>query len=601
MSFYLAHPATQNMSLTVSASVSDRGLSLLRAKPCDVQISVLPIYNQPGYASYVKNLPAFMEATLENRSILISNRGYPVKTVPSLLPWKLPGLIYDFTKTPSDTKVEELKTHSTVVRGRGKAMSFVMTAPTLDSIKTLVNKEKPEVKTAHVIGTVNLDAMKVVFILQKVLSAFLLTHYYPAFRHLNDVAPWNADVTGVVSKKRKVSGTAFVACVSDLGAHVEDLDSIDESMSLTNNDATNIQLSVAKPTQSNDKRWGNVNDLPNTSGMYVPFVRDLAIGDTITVPNLLSMVFIRSLASSIPGMFATLDTIRSAWGVISTTDLGHEITHLCKCIDIALQAQACVFPIYTGDIYEGCAICGAGYSINLRNEVYEPIPYVELQKVVQDGSAHAKSVRGIIAVVDSQDSNLIPECKTMRQLANVLQSVELDAIERKKVVDFAHHLCYSNKYWSTAATNVSHALDLLSDPESEIPDDVPMHPKYMFSDNRVEQVMSAFGHQAPTFMIPNGKRCELADKEPPKNFHVRTLATDMAIADMKYVMENGYITNNLQNLSSKHRDAPLKGTDKTDMWAKLGRLFSMQQGKGFVIDRKPSAIPDGEGISEGLW
>jgi hypothetical protein len=80
-------------------------------------------------------------------------------------------------------------------------------------------------------------------------------------------------------------------------------------------------------------------------------------------------------------------------------------------------------------------------------------------------------------------------------------------------------------------------------------------------------------------MITNAAKCALSSKEPPRNFHVRTTTVETAVSDMKYVMENRYITNNNQRLSSKHRDIPIKGNDKARIWADLQAIVSSETGK----------------------
>jgi hypothetical protein len=205
-------------------------------------------------------------------------------------------------------------------------------------------------------------------------------------------------------------------------------------------------------------------------------------------------------------------------------------------------------------------------------------------------------------VNDEDVADDITKCSTIRELSGVVKAIELDVIGQKKIVDAAHLLSYPTKYWSTSPVNIRSMFHYLLNPLDGIPTTVPMHPSFLFETEPTALIMCAFGHQAPTFMIPNGKRCELSVKDPPKNFNVRTIDTRKAIQDMLYVLQVGYITNNIDTLSSKHRDTPLRGPDKIEIWKLLKECYG---------DVKPAAVEGGEkivvendagkDINAGLW
>jgi hypothetical protein len=189
----------------------------------------------------------------------------------------------------------------------------------------------------------------------------------------------------------------------------------------------------------------------------------------------------------------------------------------------------------------------------------------------------------------------------MRGLSVIVSGEKIDDIERQSIVKAAYNLSFKNKYWSTSVANIRYMMVFIRNPEKVIGEDIPMHPKFLFSNDRVEQILCAFGHQAPTFMITNAAKCVLTSKEPPKNFHVRTATVETAVLDMKYIMENGYITNNNQNLSSKHRDTPLRGDDKMKIWDAMRGLYN----RGSVVDITANSHVLGSGpgksASDGLW
>lgn len=607
MSFYFAHKV-DNRSQKVSQVVRDKGLSLLRAKPCDVSVSVLPMFAQPGYSCYLKNLPAFMEATLQNKRVFISNRGYPIRTVPHAFAWSLPPLIFDLTSPVPESRIEQLRTHTDQVGDR-KELTFVMREPTLSHIQALVN-QFPEInaKTNHIYGSVNLDAMKSVFVVNKILSAFLLTHAYPALRHSTDLLPTDKVDTELVTKKRKTSSTSYVACMQNPVENTDDKpaaaapkdDKADDADMQSTDTTTDIQLMTARPTPIKNDKWGSIDKFPNSGGLYIPFVRELSVADHHTVPTLIGTYFIRCLADTDQGMFSQLEKLRSGWGIVSQTDLGAEIAHICKCIDIALQAQAVVYPAYTNGVYEGSVICGVGFSVSLYGEVYEPLEYDALAQLVQDNSSHKKALYEIFTLLGNP-SNFNTNCSTMRLIANLARAATLDDINRQAVIKAAYNLSFPNKYWSTSAKNVDKMMRLLADPELPIDDDVPMHPKSMFSSDRTELVMSAFGHQAPSFLIPNCTKISLASKTPPDQFCYSTIATEMAVADMKFCLEGGSITNNPKGMSNVHKYQPLKGKDKIDIWNMLSGMYKSGT-EGTTTKSNIKGGPSvGKDIASDLW
>jgi hypothetical protein len=272
-------------------------------------------------------------------------------------------------------------------------------------------------------------------------------------------------------------------------------------------------------------------------------------------------------------MFDWLEKLRIAWAIILTTDSGNELSHLCRCIQIALRAQATVYPIFYNEVYEGSVICGAGFTISVGKECIQPLSYAELQSVVRKSSAHSLALKEIAKLAGGVE-NALDNCTTMRELATFCRGTAMDEITKATIVKEAYKLSFKNRYWSTAVTNIHKALVLITNPEQQISVDVPMHPKYLFSSERIELVLAAFGHQAPTFMIPNGAKCKLTAVDPPKHLYVRTTTVDAAVLDMRYMKENGLITNNNQALSSKHRDAALKNADKVEVWKLLKAVCS---------------------------
>jgi len=605
MSFYLGHKVkAANDRKVVSRQLLDKGLELFKAKPCEVQVTVIASTVQPGYASYVQNLSPFIYATLTQKRVVIRNRGYVLPTPPHLIPFALPPCVVDFEKPLTERQVESLPGSCRPITGKTTNSTYVMQEPTPTHCKNMVALGARSTTPAF-FGVVNLEAMKIYFVLVKLFSGFLLTHTYPAFRHMEDINPTTVPISQM-SKRRRADDGSYLACISQqqCNSDVEDDDAMADADGAEPPaaDVPAVNLCAARPQAIEDNKWGSVEDIPNASGLFVPYVRDLAVADESTVIDLISTHFVRSLADNIEGMCKTMNKIKSAWGHIIGTDSGHEMSHLAKCIDIALRGQAAVYPVFSASVYEGCVIYGAGYNIGVHDEVLRPIAYADLQLVVASKSMHGRSLAKIVELVDDDDlEDDIVSCTTMRALSNLLKRFAMDEADRAGVISAASSLCYRGKYWSTSPYNVNKALPYLVDTTLNIPEDVPLHPSYIFSCDRVELVLSAFGHQGPTFMIPNGAKCNLTGDKPPVTFVVRTIALTAAIADMRSMMELGYITNNMNNLSRVHQDVAVKPPMKTLVWKQLIDVY--ETAKKTQTDSKPAAkeIVTGATALDGDW
>jgi len=608
MALYFGHASTGAISETVSPALQDQGISMLRAQPHDVNVVVMTLNDQPGYACYLKNLPAYMKATATQRTVAIREGGFLAQDPPELLPMVLPPLSYSFDKALGEAKIAKLKEHSTAI-GSGKSLMFVLKDVTVEMIKKLVTEEGASPTARCHYGTVNAESMKMVLMLRRILSLFLYTHAYPAYRHIEDITlEEDTDQEPPDGKKRKITEDDDVGTYeaqegpSDAEESVDDEgEGKDPYPKAPNYDK--VRLVYAKPTRSTTTRWGPLAHIPNSSGLFAPYVKDLAVPDKKTLPGLMERYFAKCFANDLHGIVAKLGQLRSAWGTIHSTSLGNELSHLAKCIDLALQAQAVVYPVYSGTVYEGSVISGAGFTMfGYSEKVYEPISYSKLQDHVVSNSAHSKAVAEIINAVDNEEPFKMDGCSSIRQLSNLLKEEDLDETARAKVVKAAHHLSYPNKYWSTSTHYVHTMLTYILDDKVAIPDDVPMHPNYIFYDSRVKEVMSAFGYEAPSFMIPNGRQIGLDKKDPPENFHVRTLPTATAIGDMMYVLEKGMITNGNKNMSGKHRDLALKSNDKKEVWKTLKGLYERSNKTASTGGQKVEGLPPPAKTDiDGLW
>jgi hypothetical protein len=240
-------------------------------------------------------------------------------------------------------------------------------------------------------------------------------------------------------------------------------------------------------------------------------------------------------------------------------------------------------------------ISGAGYSVVTQDGVVEPISYGDLQLKVQSMSVHTAALGRIRTATNV---NAVSDVTSMRELSTILGTVAMDELTKQQVIKDAKSLSFPNRFWSTAPENVKRALVLLTN-DTEIGYDVPLHPDFLFTVDRVETVMAAFGHEAFTFMLPNGKETKLSGG-PPQNLATYTVAIASAIADMKYMMENGSITNNLTNLSNKHRGQSYNSSLKKEVWDLLKLCGNADENDGTATHVVPGGNVGGA-LGDDLW
>lgn len=580
MSIYFAYTPDSNRKQSVSNAVRERGLELLRAKPSAVNITPIVLATQPAYASYVSNIHAFMYATATGRTTWT---GRSMIRIPcpeeALLPFTMPKLIYEYRGKITEAVRERSLHAGAAVQQRGRTGSaFFMDDPTVEKVRQLMTTEPiPRSDTRHIAGSMNVRAYKVALMLQGLLTAFLNTHVYAAFRNKEALEPGYSPNLVNVNKRRKLSSSAYLGCMTN-EALTQDVDVGEEKEEGGNSDerpTPTIILQRAKPTESTESRWGLSANIPNADGLFFPYVADLAVHDERTVPDLVSRYFVKCLADDIHATSNVMNELTAAWGVLRETTLGGEMSHLCRCIEIALQSQTAVYPIYTNtNKYEGCVVWGTGYQLLQNGMVHNPISYNKLLDEVRDKSMHSSALAAIEGIIGDSYSAGLQQCTSIRELSNNVQECRLSVGQQQEVVKYASRLCYDNRYWGCQTIFIKRMFRLytLLKQEEVIPFDTPMHPSMLFSTDPDELVLSAFGYQAPTFLIPNGKRLPLKEKnndDLPTSFHTRMVELAKAVSDMKYIRGDGYITNDNRVLSTKHRDLTIKGADKKEIWNML--------------------------------
>lgn len=603
MPIHFGHP--NNKGLSVSPSLKSLGIDLLRATPHDIRIIANPRITQDGYSSYIAHISAFMSAYVKQQTIPTNQVGYPVSIpIHECIPLQLPNLVISYNGQIPSNAIESLHTIGFErIKANKKDDLIIFRNYNLDEARAIA-KTNPIKTTTSPSGAVNLSAFDSYIIVVKVVSNFLRAHTYPAFTDEEHVVDLESHLESYTSEKRAAkedhesAPPAKKANVSVTTGPME----IDEGLQNEPAPPTprkEIKLRRAKPPSPNILPWGTPSQIPNTSGIFFPFIPELSSWDSLTVPNLVDDFFLKSLGKTPEQQIERSHSIRSAWGIVSKTDAGNVLAHLCKVVHLAIRSQCRVFPLISEEVYHGCILSGARFYIGYYGKVIYPATYAKLQDETGSFHFHTKVLNAILQIVgdDVLDDS---RPKTMRELRKLLLDATLSEEERDEIRKLAVHLNFKEKFLGLNAQTIIKLLDELNNLADQN-DELPLHPSALFSRDAVYVALSAFGYQAPSPMIDSCPKIKVKGGTPPNTFVFRQKPLDIATIDWKKVLETKEITNNPRNLSRQNRDRSIVGNDKATVWGKMVETMSAGGVASSEVTAADVVVEEDEDDNVGAW
>nr|WMV69884.1 MAG: hypothetical protein [Downy mildew lesion associated ambivirus 1] len=593
MPVYFGYP--NHKGLEVSPLLKTKGINLLRASPASIRAVAQPLVRQPGYSSYSSFLPAFMKAQNEQIIVPLNKHGYttnyPVSDVIDLIN---PSLVVDYNG-PIPGKHTEALGNIGFERIKMNKRDNIVRFPVVSiSEVRAIRQTSPNSLTPAPANTVNLEAFDSWVLFLRVMSNFLKTHIYPAFRDNEHYQEEVNDVIDMVTLKRRASELesmkSKIRKVDDAEAMVLEEEEEEGEIEETGGAATDVHLSKAKPIKSTELPWGSIDTIPNCSGIFFPYVAELSSPDIDTVPSLIEQYLFQSLGDTPEKQLERLDKLRRAWGLIGKTESGNVSAHMCKVIQLAIQSQARVYPVIVDSSYEGCVLLGARLFVGINGVVHRPMPFTKLQSELGSYSTHSRTLSEIAGIAGISAREL-ENISTMRLLRSTLLKKQISEESRDNVRKLAVHLHFKERFLGVNSNSLSKLIDDLTSIEDDQDDDLPMHHSALFSNDPVFVALSAFGFQAPSFVIENCPKVELRGTVP-NSLVLRQKPLDIACQDWKSLMATKEIRNNPRNLSRSNRDRSLTGNDKTVVWGRLVRLGennggeegATTSGPGYVVD-----------------
>lgn len=512
----------------------------MRASPCDLPFVVVNQYHQPAYRAYLSLLPQYLQATFKGVRVAANQPFHPIMHKTPLMPLRYPKIAISYPGSiPNVIKpiIENLGYHDLKVKGQNV---ISIEYPGVDAFTTIYNNTSNKT-TAAPIDHVNLSCYPFIALVNRVLSAFFRMHQYPAFKdkgHLQDVE--NMNLEAGTGKRKLVSDEVAVeegpprkkGPLAGSSARIEG-DVMDEDV------PEEDRIKVALP-QTPGEGWIEADTTLSMPGLFFQYVEDLANTDKRTMMEICTTYFLGCFGSNRNEIHAMVERLRGAWGMISETRLGRELTHMAKCIHIGLRAQARIVPVFSEGDYCGCLILGEGFSVSLWGKLYEPLDALLLAKDL-DSFGRKGYILNMISTelgLTEDERGVLSECNTFFQLRKLMRAAHTNDEQKRRISMLVPKLRYG-KHWALNETTIAHALDLIKSGSFDNLSDVPCHPSTIFSDDLIEVVLSGFGLMAPTCNFLGGPVVDLSKgkiPDGPMAWSMRPLA--QAVADLKAIMSN---------------------------------------------------------------
>lgn len=284
-----------------------------------------------------------------------------------------------------------------------------------------------------------------------------------------------------------------------------------------------------------------LDDKIDTSGIVFKFQPRLALPDPNSIGDIIGRHFMLALGDSMEEQLENFNMLKSGLSSLRLTRVGDELSHLYKCIDIAIQSYAGCVPIFSNDVYEGCVLAGGpGATLIVNGEFVSFITPDRLNHDISTISEHTSTLSFISNKTTSEElQSEIVSSTTMRELRECCLKLETTQDIRDEIIRRAAYLNFGEESWVINPANLKSCFDIVADIAFIELTSAPIGRVALFSTDTVLLAMSCFGEKtAPSWDIPNGTKCSLKGNNPPTppNINIRGKGSRGEINDAAWVM-----------------------------------------------------------------
>jgi hypothetical protein len=258
-------------------------------------------------------------------------------------------------------------------------------------------------------------------------------------------------------------------------------------------------------------------------GLWFPFVSELALFDTETVPTVVDRWFLSSLAGETTECIQMMNKVRSDFGVLGKTEWGKGMTHVFKCLDICIRAQGRLRIILDNGVYLGSCIMGSNFLVEVNSQVYRPGSAENLRDAVLLSGSNQFILRKIAIECAIGEKGLDDVKKMWALRIKISESGGCSLNLQKEIEKLAMQLRFpEDKTWKPIVSDIARAASYMDDgtPIVDYPlhENLPITASSLFSNDKLRVIWSCFGYTAPSFRIPGGAAFDLS---VPQNFVTR--------------------------------------------------------------------------------
>jgi hypothetical protein len=196
------------------------------------------------------------------------------------------------------------------------------------------------------------------------------------------------------------------------------------------------------------------------------------------------------------------------------------LSHIIFGLDLALQtgAMPCVVRSKDGE-YQGFTLVGGAMAVHKGSRFIPLSSDEELKQELLNLDTHSAALRDIANIIntyiesgstedgDEEYFDIRPSLITLpRQLHNIMRGIKFKPEDSKTILQCLKKLTFRQEYWNPKDTlHIERAINQMSKvdfPNSSWP--IPYRTQVMFSSNRFQSILSAFGSQVPTLSLTSG-------------------------------------------------------------------------------------------------
>lgn len=486
-------------------------------------------YPQIAYQNYKSLIAAFMKATTEKKMIICNKKGYALTMkVSECITVPPPPLVFTFDTRLSTAKNDALLARGCTTFNQGKDVYYSIRDYSYDFIQTVINHDpKPNQKTRVLLGTTNLSGMRSFFTCLRIITAFLMTHSYPAFD-----GPMTGDGGGrydsipdFITSKRRGNFEARGGKkpkMSDEDDEMVDYDSDADELGLEDygfgtKGSSAETVPKAKPTDPICTFMGGTGAAPTLPGLLFPYFPGLLEDDRQFIPSVVRTYFLQCLGNDREEICSAFNEFKGGCGTWASSESGRSLQHVFAGIQMALESQTRLFLI-NDRTYTGFSLHGWYFHVSIYNRVYVPLEQEKLTEEIRQADEHANAVVEIMRVLKELkvDKNCPKDYKTLpKKLVDLqgprhLHELICFRIRTEEVDEKIDALVAATSFPQTfrpfTVDNIIKAIDWIVNDEA-IPVNEPMFIGGGIA-RRVEksiEAFSVFGELGPSFIVPGGR------------------------------------------------------------------------------------------------